>query len=124
MRSFLAFLSRCLLWLRYRIRVVGLEKIQGKTGKTVIFPNHPGYVDPTILISTLWPYLKPRPTLYEDNFKGVLAPIAWLLNAVKVPDLEQASEDAAAKAQLAVKAVIEGLQRGENHILWPAGRIQ
>ena len=73
--------ARFLLWLRYRIRVVGLEKIQGLDGKTVIFPNHPGYMDPAILLSVLWPHLKPRPTLFEGNFKGALAPIAWMLNA-------------------------------------------
>jgi long-chain-fatty-acid--[acyl-carrier-protein] ligase len=63
--------------------------------------------------------------LYEGNFRNpLLYPFAWLLRAVPVPDLEQASMQARERAEQAVAAVIEGLRRGENFILWPAGHIQ
>ncbi len=125
LRYLLWLIGRGLLALRYRIQVQGLEQVQALKGKCVVIPNHPGYMDPTILLIVLWPYLRPRPMLYEENFKNpFLWPIMKILNAVQVPDLEQASAQARERAKEAVGNVIEGLQKGENHILWPAGHIQ
>ena len=41
-----------------------------------------------------------------------------LLDVLEVPDLNRASVDARAKTQEAIAGVVEGLNRGENHILW------
>lgn len=117
--------ARLLLALRYRLRVHGLDKLRGMQGPTLVLPNHPGYIDPPLVFVALWPTLKMRPMVYEGNFKNpVLWPLAKLLNAVPVPDLEQASSQARARAEEAVAGVIEGLKRGESHILWPAGRVE
>ncbi len=118
--------ARCVLALRYRLRVHGLEQVQGLKGPVLVLPNHPGYIDPAILLAGLWPALKPRPMVFETMYRNpVLWPFAKLLNALRVPDLDtQASAQARAEAQAAVQAVIDGLKRGENFILWPAGRIQ
>jgi long-chain-fatty-acid--[acyl-carrier-protein] ligase len=116
--------ARVVLPLRYRVRVVGLEQLRGIKGKALVLPNHPGYIDPPLVITTLWPILKPRPMVYEGNFKGLLRPLGKLLNVLEVPDLERASNRARAKARQAVAGVVEGLGRGENHILWPSGRVQ
>ena len=120
------FQLRCLLALRYRLRVHGLEQVRGLRGPVLILPNHPGYVDPPLVFAALWPALKPRPMVFELMFRNpFLWPFTKLLNALRVPDLDgQASAEAREQAQASVNAVIAGLKNGENFILWPSGRIQ
>ena len=88
---------RFVMSLRYRIRVRGWEKLDGLKGPILILPNHPAYIDPALILTTLYPALHPRPLLYEGNFQNpVLYPIMILLDALRVPDLEQSREDARA----------------------------
>jgi long-chain-fatty-acid--[acyl-carrier-protein] ligase len=115
--------TRLILSLRYRLRVHGLDEVRKRKGPLLILPNHPGLNDPMLVLAALWPALKPRPMLYEGNFRGLLYPVMPLLNAVRVPSLEQASFNAADRARKAVAGVIEGLHKGDNLILWPAGTL-
>jgi long-chain-fatty-acid--[acyl-carrier-protein] ligase len=124
-RYCLCLLSRLFLSLRYRVRVQGREQIHGLKGPVVVLPNHPGLIDPLLVLAIVWPTLKPRPTVYEGNFANPFMRLLMkLLNAVRVPGMEQASSKARLRAQQAVEAVIAGLRKGENHILWPSGHIQ
>jgi long-chain-fatty-acid--[acyl-carrier-protein] ligase len=117
--------ARVILSLRYRVQVHGLEQLRGLHGRTLILPNHPGMIDPPLVLTALWPALRPRPMLYEGNFRSrLLRPLMGLLNAVRIPDLQRPDVQASAQAQRAVEAVIDGLKKGENHILWPAGTTQ
>ncbi len=78
--------ARGVLPLRYRIRVRGLERIRDLPGPVLILPNHPAYIDPVIVLTTVWPHLQPRPLLYENYFLNpLLYPMAKLLRAVLVP---------------------------------------
>lgn len=114
-----------LLSLRYRRRLHGLREIRDLKGPVLILPNHPGYIDPLLVLSALWPALRPRPLLFEGTFaKALLRPMDALLRAVRVPDLGQASAEARARTEQAVREVIQGLKRGENFIIWPSGRAQ
>jgi long-chain-fatty-acid--[acyl-carrier-protein] ligase len=118
-------LAKVVLSLRYRTRVHGAESLHALKGPVLILPNHPGYVDPVIVLTTLWPWLRPRPVLYEEYFRHpMLYPFAKLLRAVLVPDLEHASVQARQRAEQAVADVIKALRQGENVILWPAGHIE
>jgi acyl-CoA synthetase (AMP-forming)/AMP-acid ligase II/acyl carrier protein len=117
--------GRLVLSLRYRVRAHGMEQLCGARGPVLILPNHPGYIDPPLVLSVLWPVLRPRPLAFEGNFKNpVVWPLMKLLNAVPVPDLEQASMQARAQARQAVQTVIEALRKGENVIMWPSGHLQ
>jgi long-chain-fatty-acid--[acyl-carrier-protein] ligase len=126
LRYLLWGLARGVLALRYRLRVHGLDQIMGLKGPVLVLPNHPAYIDPWLVLAALWPALKPRPMAFETVFRNpLLWPFAKLLNAVRVPDLDsQASAQAREEAQTTVNAVIDGLKKGENFILWPSGRIQ
>lgn len=125
LRWFFWLIAKSTLWLRYSIQVHGWEEVARLKKPVLILPNHPGLVDPLILITTLWPSLRPRPLVYDHNFRNpVMALLAHALNALRVPDLEQASALVRDQAQAAVQAVIGGLKAGHNHILWPSGRIQ
>jgi long-chain-fatty-acid--[acyl-carrier-protein] ligase len=124
-RYLLCLLSRMFLALRYRVHVKGLEQIQNLKGPVLVLPNHPGLIDPLLVLSVIWPALKPRPMVYEGNFTNPFMYLLMkLLNAVRVPALDQASAKAKQRAQKAVEVVIAGLNQGANHILWPSGRIQ
>jgi acyl-CoA synthetase (AMP-forming)/AMP-acid ligase II/1-acyl-sn-glycerol-3-phosphate acyltransferase/acyl carrier protein len=112
-----------ILGLRYRIRIEGLEKVRGLK-KTVIFPNHPGLIDPPNIFRALWPALKPRPMVLASEFHNpVLFWIPKVLNAVLVPDTTVLSRESRQKAENSVATMIQGLKDGDNIVLWPAGRI-
>lgn len=118
-------LTDLVLSLRYQVRVHGMEKLANVRGPVLILPNHPAYIDPSIVLTHLWPVLRPRPMLFENLFKNpLLYPLMKLLNALRVPDLEKASFKARAKAEEAVAGAIESLRGGESVILWPSGRVQ
>src|SRR5579883_1387953 len=125
LRTVVWLLARVVLSLRYRVRVHGADLLRGLKGPILILPNHPGYIDPVIVLTTLWPWLHPRPVLYDEYFRHpLLHPFANLLRAVRIPDLERASMEARQRAEQAIAEMIEALRRGENVILWPAGHIQ
>jgi long-chain-fatty-acid--[acyl-carrier-protein] ligase len=125
LRWLLWVIARLFLSLRYRVRVHGLEQVRGLRGPTLILPNHPGLIEPPLVITTLWPLLHPRPLIYGGNVHNVvLYPLMRLVDALEVPDMKQAGASAREQAQQAVTAVIEGLHRGVNHIMWPSGRLQ
>jgi long-chain-fatty-acid--[acyl-carrier-protein] ligase len=116
--------ARVVLALRYRVRAYGLEKVRELKGPLLILPNHPAFVDPIILLTWLWPALRPRPLLFEGNFSNpILYPFMRLLNALRVPDLDQTSAEARARAGQAIEGVIAALKAGDNVILWPSGRL-
>src|SRR6185437_11391440 len=125
LRYFLWAITRLFVSLRYRIRVEGLNQIRGLKGPVLVLPNHPGLVDPLLVLGAVWPSLRPRPMVYEGNFTNPFMYLLMkLLNAVRVPALDQASAKARSRAQQAVEIVIDGLRNGDNYILWPSGRIQ
>jgi long-chain-fatty-acid--[acyl-carrier-protein] ligase len=126
MVRFLCWLfGRFLVWLRYRVTIHGKEQLRGLGRKVLILPNHPGYIDPLIVMTSLGPWLRPRPLVFGGTFRNpILRPFMKVLNALEVPDLERPSQKAREQAQQAVNEVIASLQRGENCILWPSGRLQ
>jgi long-chain-fatty-acid--[acyl-carrier-protein] ligase len=125
LRYCLFMAARLFLALRYRVRIHGWEQVRCLKSPVLLLPNHPGLIDPLLVLAVVWPALKPRPTVYEGHFAHpLLSLLIKLLNAVRVPALEQASSKARLRAQKAVEAVITGLRKGENHVLWPSGRIQ
>ena len=115
---------RVLLTLRYRVRLTGKDEVFKQPGPYLILPNHPAFMDPPNLLVRLWPAFKMRPMFLESNFRSpILAPFAWLLRGINVPDTDRASAAARQGAEQAVAAVAAALKAGENVILWPSGRL-
>lgn len=124
-RYLLWLLSRGVLSLRYRVHVHGAAELEGLKGPVLILPNHPAYIDPVLVITALWSVARPRPLLYEGNFRNpLLYPLTKVLRAIPVPDLEQASVQAREQTRQAVATVIDSLRQGESIILWPAGHVE
>ena len=100
---------RGVLSLRYRITLIGQADVLKHPGPFLILPNHPAFAEPPNLIARLWPIFRMRPMLLETNFQNpVLAPFAWLLRAIRVPDTERASALARQQAEAAVATVVAG----------------
>lgn len=116
---------RWLAKIRYRVRVVGGEKLRELRGPTLVMPNHPGYVDPPMVLSHLRVPGGLRPTVYSGGFKlKPLLPWLRLVDAMEVPDLSEHSRDAQRQTLEFIDRIAAGLERGENFLLYPAGRIQ
>ncbi len=117
--------SRLVLWLRYSVTVKGAEKLKGIKGPVLVLPSHPAYIDPPNVLTHMFPLLDPRPLLFEDNFQNpLLYPIMLLMNGIRVPNLSQTSAEARERTNKAIEEVKAALQRGENVIMWPAGRLE
>jgi long-chain-fatty-acid--[acyl-carrier-protein] ligase len=115
---------RFLLSLRYTLTIKGGDAVRKRPGPYLIMPNHPAFNDPPNLLVRLWPLFKMRPLLLETNFSNPLfAPLAWILRAIKMPDIVRASADDKRRAEEAVGELIAALRNGENVILWPSGRL-
>src|SRR5262245_40163300 len=116
--------ARSVLALRYRVRVHGLDKARAVKGPLLILPNHPAFIDPVILLTWLWRPLRPRPLLFEGNFSGPLAALIPLMDAIRVPDLDQTSAEARARTEQAIEGLKDALRQGQNVLVWPSGILQ
>nr|MBL0702293.1 hypothetical protein [Desulfobacterales bacterium] len=74
---------RFLLWLRYRVTIVGISDIAAKGDKGILFlPNHPAFIDPIILSVYLHKKFRPRPIADEAQINRPV--IRQLAEAVHV----------------------------------------
>ncbi len=115
-----------LLKLRYRVETRGLEAIAERGVRGVLFlPNHPALIDPLLVLSRLYRRFQPRPLASEDELD--IPVVRWLVKVFgvrTVPGLSSMHGLAAARrVRSAIDACAEGLRRGENILLYPAGRI-
>jgi len=118
------WIGQFILWLRYSVRVQGREAVQQQPGPYLFLPNHPAFCDPPNVMIHIWARFRVRPMILETNFQNpVLAPIGWLTNAIKIPDLERASTEARQRAEEALAEAVKALRAGENVLLWPSGRL-
>jgi acyl-CoA synthetase (AMP-forming)/AMP-acid ligase II/acyl carrier protein len=117
-------LFRFVLWLRYRVHVHGLDEVCALEGPLLILPNHPAFIDPLIVLASLTPSLHPRPLLLESNFRGPLSALLVVLDALRVPDLEQTSAEARQRTEETIQSIKDALNKGQNVVLWPAGRLE
>ncbi len=125
MRACYWMLIRFLTRFRYRVRVEGLEKLRDLRGPTLVMPNHPGLIDPPLVLSNVRIPGGMRPIVTTSMYrKPLLYPLMRLVNAVEVPDLEEHSRDAREKTLTMLDTVAAGLNRGESFLIYPAGRTE
>lgn len=121
---------RLLLKLRYRIEVRGLENLspeQLNRKQGILFmPNHPAYIDPILICLWFWPKYRMRPLSieYVFNFR-LMKPLNYLTRTIPIPNFETGvNEYKAKKAGKAIQEIAEGLKKGENFLVYPAGRLK
>jgi len=128
---FISYIFRAVLSLRYNIEVRGLEnitpeKLDGKGAGTLVLPNHPAHMDPLINFVYLWPKLWMRPLVVEYIFRlPILRPLIKLVKAISVPNFESVVNEWKVKnTERPFKEILAGLKKGENFLLYPAGRLK
>jgi len=118
-------LIRFLTRFRYRVRVEGLEKLRDLRGPTLVMPNHPGLIDPPLVLSNVRIPGGMRPIVTTSMYrKPLLYPLMRLVNAVEVPEMEEQSRNAREQTLAMIDTIVEGLNRGENFLIYPAGRTE
>ena len=104
-------LVRLLLHLRYRVRVSGLDKLRDLEGPTLIMPNHPGYIDPPLVLSHVRLRATVRPLVFSGTYRNpVLYPIMRAIGAFEVPDLQEQSRSANERTLRMIDSVVEGIE--------------
>lgn len=135
MRNCIAYILlysiRFLLWFRYRVTLKGLEKVNPTTlshpGGVLFLPSHPTvFVDPTLVTLAIWNKYPIRPMVVEYMYYAPV--ISWFmrfLHALPVPNFLNTSNSLKKKkAEKAIQAMADGLQKGENFLIYPAGRVK
>ncbi len=114
-----------LLRLRYRVTITGVENIYRKGRKGILFmPNHPALIDPVIMMSQLSRDFSPRPLADETQVdRGGIRFLMKSLNAVIIPDLKKSGNKGKREVVAGVRSIIQGLQQGDNILLYPAGKL-
>jgi long-chain-fatty-acid--[acyl-carrier-protein] ligase len=122
-QSIVAFAIRLILSLRYRVRVEGLDRIDAKEG-VLILPNHPGEMDPAIVISQLWRF-RPHPVVVEDFFYlGGLKLLMRVAGAIPMPNTATGlGSYKRLRIQQSLDNVVDLLEKGESVAMYPAGRL-
>jgi long-chain-fatty-acid--[acyl-carrier-protein] ligase len=116
--------ARLLLALRYRVRVTGLDAVAQRGTSGILFlPNHPALIDPFIVLATLHKRFRPRSIADQDQIdRPVIRWMARQIGARPIPSVARHGAEARPKIQQALHECIEDLRRGENLLLYPAGR--
>ena len=119
------FIIRLLLRLRYRITVQGLAQVRRKGARGVLFlPNHPALIDPLIITTLLFPLFQVRPLAFEEQIsRPVLGWLCRCIGTIAMPDMLHAGKRFKEIVGLAFAAIIDALQKGQNVVIYPAGRI-
>jgi acyl-[acyl-carrier-protein]-phospholipid O-acyltransferase/long-chain-fatty-acid--[acyl-carrier-protein] ligase len=120
-----AKLVRILLSLRYKVEVRGLEKIAADdTRGTVFLPNHPALIDPVIVMSTLCTSFAPRPLADASQLANPLVgQLMKIVQPITIPDIAADGRGSHAKVKLALEEVVNCLERNQDVLFYPAGRV-
>lgn len=126
--SFVGMLARAIFSLRYKVRTKGcLEALQAKLDGGMLFlPNHSAHMDPPLLFFYFWPKYRMRPLVIEYIYRmGPLKFLMKLTKAISIPNFDTSvNQYKVYKAQKSLDEVAAGLKKGENFILYPAGRLK
>ncbi|VTU00532.1 bifunctional protein aas : Acylglycerophosphoethanolamine acyltransferase OS=Blastopirellula marina DSM 3645 GN=DSM3645_02118 PE=4 SV=1: Acyltransferase: PP-binding: AMP-binding [Gemmataceae bacterium] len=115
---------RVLLAQRYWLTLKGKDEVLKRPGPYLIMPNHPALVEALLLYVRLWSTFRMRPLLLETNFNNpVMGPFGFIMRAIRMPEIARASAREKERAGAAVAEVVAALNRGENVILWPSGKL-
>jgi long-chain-fatty-acid--[acyl-carrier-protein] ligase len=120
-----------MLWFRYRIKIEGAEHLNKQTlknpGGVLFLPNHPSYfIDPVLVPLTVFKTYPIRPMIVEYMY--YLPGIHWImrfLNSLPVPNFQTSSNSLKKKkTEKVFDEVVDGLRRGENFLIYPAGKVK
>ena len=123
--AFLRIAVKCLLWPRYRIRVLGRKAVADRgVEKVLLLPNHPALIDPIILMAHLHKPFRPRALAVAHQVdRFCIRRLARRMGVRTLPDLRIHGPSAAGEVERAVADVTESLRRGRCLLLYPSGHL-
>lgn len=122
--------GRCLLSLRYRVRLEGLDILHAEVARArergrgvLVLPNHPAFMDPALLCAHLAAFgLRPLADSHQIS-RPWLRPLAALTGCISLPDLRRDGLSARERVREALDSCAAALARGENVLLYPSGGL-
>ena len=125
LRLFILLILKCLLRLRYSLEITGFKKVAEKGGRGILFlPNHPALIDPVILSTLLNKNFKPRPLADANQVnRRIIRKIVNLTRPIIIPDLFTYGRSDRDVVVRALGAMVNGLKKGDNLIIYPSGRL-
>lgn len=115
------FFVRKILSLRYRVRLAWEENLVNN-GPVLLLPNHVALIDPRILVSFLWDYIKVSPVASEKYYSvPVLKQIMDLLWTVPIWDMWAWADPEEVKKVFS--RVVEELKKDKNILIYPSWQI-
>ncbi|MBN2591663.1 MAG: AMP-binding protein [Sedimentisphaerales bacterium] len=123
--NLLVHILKAIIWLRYRIRITGLDNVADKGKKGILFlPNHPALIEPIILASYLYPKFRVRALADEAQVERFFVRyLSRRINVLTIPDLTESGSKSTGKVREVIDQCVKALENGDNLILYPAGRI-
>jgi len=121
----LRILVNASLWLRYRIRVRGLDEVarRGTTG-ILFLPNHPALIDPIIMGAVLLKDFHPGFLADQNQIdRFLIRTLARRAGAKPIPDVAKEGPAAAQRIHEALGECIDDLRAGRNVLLYPSGHV-
>lgn len=128
--TIVCYIGRGLVSLRYKIEVKGIEKLtpeQLNRKEGILFlPNHPAHMDPLINFLWLWPKYWMRPLVIEHVYRlPLMRFLNKIVDSLPIPNFEIAVNEYKVKqGEKSIRAIADGLKRGEHFMLYPAGRLK
>jgi acyl-CoA synthetase (AMP-forming)/AMP-acid ligase II/1-acyl-sn-glycerol-3-phosphate acyltransferase/acyl carrier protein len=124
-RLFLRYIGRPLTWLRYRVEIDGLDKLRAVRGPAVVLPNHPGHIDPVLVMTHLGGEVPLRPLVVSFMYRPPhLYPLMRFIDALEVPDMVAHSHSAREAVEPLIRTVVDGLDRGGKFLIYPSGKLE
>jgi long-chain-fatty-acid--[acyl-carrier-protein] ligase len=124
-RLFLRYIGRPLTWLRYRVEIDGLDKLRAIRGPALVLPNHPGHIDPVLIMTHLGGAVPLRPLVVSFMYRPwYLNPLMRFIDALEVPDLVAHSASAREAVEPLIRTVVDGLDRGGKFLIYPSGKLE
>ena len=121
------FVFRMLYACRYRVRVVGGEKLRELKGAVLVMPNHCALVDPPMLEAYLHRWFPGliRPIVESVSYRILLLyPLMRLFRALEVPDPTRDRREAVKQTRAMMDRLVDEINRGESFLLYPSGHLQ
>ncbi len=114
-----------LIKLRYRVTLIGIEKIPKSSKGLLFLPNHPAEIDPFIIGSCLWKKYHPRPVVAETfYYMPFIGNIMRMINGFPIPDMSvDTGTYRKQRIDNSLDAVCAALQSGDSIILYPSGTL-
>ena len=125
LNNLLTYILKAIIWLRYRVRITGLDEVEKKGKSGILFlPNHPSLIEPIILAVYLYRKFQVRALADENQVdRFFIRTLARRTNVLTIPDLGESGSKSTDKVRKVIEQCAEALKNGDNIVLYPAGRI-